>query len=442
MPSNPYYVNPNANVWSNSMSKITAALDTRRAKDEEEKAKQKAEARYQKFLEDYDEAMDGGNARGMNRLGIKYPEFAAVSKGALGILESENDQRKIGREKEFGNRLFDYINEDDPMAQKEMLINNIESLESQGRDATHHKRLLAAHDEDPTKGQKLAEWQWGSIVGDKEFDRYQKTFNQGGSNDHGKVQRSNPVGGGAMQLVFEDGTVGFREPGGESITDPVEVRKEMAKAIQAGIDETSAKAGGRTRSKNEENLLKDEYETAMLQASSLPSLRHTRQMMEGMKTGGVSGLAIKMRQKYGGQSADEGLVSYNMLMDAVKQIRPAFGGNPSANESEVMIRAAANTGASMESNMALYDELIAAAENRMNMMRDIAEARGDTTVAAMFAGYDDMSLDPETVARKREERKLRKQGGQQPMNVTTQAEFDALPSGAFYLEDGKQYRKP
>ena len=30
----------------------------------------------------------------------------------------------------------------------------------------------------------------------------------------------------------------------------------------------------------------------------------------------------------------------------------------------------------------------------------------------------------------------------QPSEITTQEEFDALPSGAVYLEDGQQYRKP
>jgi hypothetical protein len=35
-----------------------------------------------------------------------------------------------------------------------------------------------------------------------------------------------------------------------------------------------------------------------------------------------------------------------------------------------------------------------------------------------------------------------KYGTQQVMEVTTQAQYDSLPSGATYSEDGKRYRKP
>jgi hypothetical protein len=33
-------------------------------------------------------------------------------------------------------------------------------------------------------------------------------------------------------------------------------------------------------------------------------------------------------------------------------------------------------------------------------------------------------------------------GGASIPTVSTQAEFDKLPKGAVYMEDGKQYRKP
>ncbi len=170
---NPYYIDPRADVYSRGISSITQALEGRRARESEEKAKQKAEARYDSFIQEYDAAMASGDPRAINKLSIKYPEYAAASKGALAILEDESDESKIGREKEFSGRLFDYLGEENPLKQREMILGNIENLESQGRDATHQKRLLQQHDQDPTKGKELAEWEFGKIVGDKEFKRYQ-----------------------------------------------------------------------------------------------------------------------------------------------------------------------------------------------------------------------------------------------------------------------------
>lgn len=60
----------------------------------------------------------------------------------------------------------------------------------------------------------------------------------------------------------------------------------------------------------------------------------------------------------------------------------------------------------------------------------------DRGIKNQVASYPQI-FDPQKYA----ESKARKQGGQ-PREITTKAQFDALPSGAVYLEDGKQYRKP
>ena len=64
-----------------------------------------------------------------------------------------------------------------------------------------------------------------------------------------------------------------------------------------------------------------------------------------------------------------------------------------------------------------------------------AETDGKKTRKSMEGIVDRLGLNPADVF-------TDAQDSTAPPSITTQAEYDALPSGALYTEDGQQYRKP
>jgi len=63
----------------------------------------------------------------------------------------------------------------------------------------------------------------------------------------------------------------------------------------------------------------------------------------------------------------------------------------------------------------------------------------------LYDNLQDMGYSPEQIKKSSAAHEYTPYGGQPQSalkEVKTQAEFDALPSGSEYLEDGKKYRKP
>ena len=66
----------------------------------------------------------------------------------------------------------------------------------------------------------------------------------------------------------------------------------------------------------------------------------------------------------------------------------------------------------------------------------------DSRRKVLYNNLQDMGLKPEQIKERSTQRPYEPYAGEQIPTVTTQEQFNALPPGAYYLEDGKRYQKP
>ena len=174
----------------------------------------------------------------------------------------------------------------------------------------------------------------------------------------------------------------------------------------------------------------------VLAAESTAPLRRAIELIEFVPTGGFDAAALKAKQMFGIESADEGELS-NMLGKAVlSQLRETFGAAFTEREGDRLNDIEASFGKSPEANKRLLEQTLAIAENTAQRALKAAEERGDTRMVEDIQGLLDFSLtpEPETVTETTD---------QNPV-IGTKAAYDSLTSGALYVNQttGKLMRKP
>ena len=77
-----------------------------------------------------------------------------------------------------------------------------------------------------------------------------------------------------------------------------------------------------------------------------------------------------------------------------------------------------------------------------NYSADTYNALLDSRRRVLYNNLQDMGQTPEQIKEKAAQKPYEPYVGEQVPTVTTQEQFNALPPGAYYLEDGKRYQKP
>ena len=235
---------------------------------------------------------------------------------------------------------------------------------------------------------------------------------------------------GASRLYAPDGTL---------VTDPAQRKAILDTALAEGIAYESDISQGRERGTSQEKRIQLAIDDGIDAAQRIPKLREARNILETVGTGSMNAVALAFKQRLGIASADESQLIYELAKNVLSQLKPTFGAAFTAREGDLLRRIEANTNNSTEGNMRLLDELLSALELDVNRARLEARENKDTRSLNAIDGY----LSQQFAALESGETPAPPTSGSLPM-ITTQSAFDALPSGAQYIEDesGTIYRKP
>lgn len=235
------------------------------------------------------------------------------------------------------------------------------------------------------------------------------------------------------------GQVDVRDPAGRVVTGDERVKvlqaAQQSGIVQAGDKATAIKEAERKALAStagdvvaaEKSALRGQgaIDTAFETGEGIPVLNRALDLLDSVKTGGFEQAKLRAAQAFGIEGADEGELS-NLLGKAVlSQLRVTFGAAFTASEGEGLARIEAGFGKNPESNRRLLENALAT--TRRSVKRGIR--------AAKRAGQDEEAADLQELLDAVLETTATLDTGT-AATVTSQAEFDALPSGATFIEDG------
>jgi len=117
---------------------------------------------------------------------------------------------------------------------------------------------------------------------------------------------------------------------------------------------------GRTRKENEAQItrLTGFADSGLTAAQAHTTTKRSLELLDQIETGGFEGVALRARQLFGIQSADEAELSTGMLRVVLAQLKPVFGAAFTRAEGESLKAIEANIGKSTEGNKRLLRQLL------------------------------------------------------------------------------------
>jgi len=201
------------------------------------------------------------------------------------------------------------------------------------------------------------------------------------------------------------------------------VTPETVAASEATIKQSGAEGGA--LGKGQEERAQDQISRGLEIAKGVPSITRAISLLESVDTGGFDRAALKAKEVFGIESGDEGELS-NLLGKAVlSQLRETFGAQFTVEEGKRLENIEANLGKSPAANRRALKNALTMAKTAAHRAKRLATTRNDVETVEAIDHYLALDL-----------------GAAEPKEITTKEQYDALPSGAIYLEDGQQYRKP
>jgi hypothetical protein len=134
---------------------------------------------------------------------------------------------------------------------------------------------------------------------------------------------------------------------------------------------------GEERAKGEEKRAADLIDRGVLAAESTAILRRGIELMDLVKTGGMAGAAIAVKNFFGVEGADEGELSANLGKAVLSQLRETFGAQFTEAEGARLMRIEAGIRKSPETNIRLLKQALRIAERTAKRARKKALDQGD-----------------------------------------------------------------
>lgn len=265
-----------------------------------------------------------------------------------------------------------------PIDRQNIAINKrIETLESQGRDATQTRELLALPEEqrlDGLRGVQLAalpnQTRLKFVTG--EFDRNRiKSF----------APRANAEGGLSVPQVAADGSVTFVPVPGSVAETSVEkgarVAGEKKVLEEVKTTETERREVKKLTAKRKQSFVDSGLEAA----DSLANIRRSIELLDDVKTGGLDAALLRGKQLFGIETADEAELSAGLGKAILSQLRPIFGAAFTEAEGARLERIEAGFGKSTEGNKRLLKQLMKIVNRSAKRGLASAEDLGDSFTA-------------------------------------------------------------
>ena len=173
-------------------------------------------------------------------------------------------------------------------------------------------------------------------------------------------------------------------------------------------------------------------------ARGIPTVRRSIELLDEVKTSGVRATALRAKQFFGVEGADEAELSANLGKAVLSQLRATFGAQFTEKEGARLERIEAGFGRSVAGNRRLLGQLKTVLDQRVATARRRAEALDDQDTLEEL----DEILSTDLTPIEQQQEAAPDTGGVPSIN--TQAEFDALPSGTRYVDaqTGRAATKP
>lgn len=174
---------------------------------------------------------------------------------------------------------------------------------------------------------------------------------------------------------------------------------------QVGESQRKVKLG-ETRGKEQAGIEAVSIQEGRDAAKGIPVLKRSIALLDEIKTGGFNSAAIKAKQFFGFESADEGELSANLGQAVLGDLRATFGAAFTEKEGARLESIRANLGRSPAANRRLINQALQIAENAAERAADDALAAGDTRTFEEIQGLLDFRIQDEAPTQGR------RQGGQ------------------------------
>jgi hypothetical protein len=365
--------------------------------------------------------------------GYSMPEWEAKQAENRRLQEAERKQQLIQDAYTVQQQLMAY-KQGDPRAIQSaegLLQNRLDKLREQGIDSTETFQML----QQIRSGDVDSALRDASIVVDfanelgltgsmNQMPAALRTFNsmtEGLSEDERERAR-------LIQL-------GLEPRAGMSANERIAQDPDLMRAV---LGFTADKAGATESGKDIEARRTQRINWGYDAAKGLPTAKRALELLQKVKTGGVDAIDIRTRQKLGAESADQGELA-NLLGKAVlSQLKATFGAQFTEKEGRLLMDIEAGINKGEGTNIRLLNQLVK--RGQVYAKRAIEDATsGDNPDYRTAAAIQELlELD---LGEGDDWLGLGGQDNGTPV-VRSQADFDALPSGAIFIEDGKQYRKP
>lgn len=156
-------------------------------------------------------------------------------------------------------------------------------------------------------------------------------------------------------------------------------------------DKTIAKETGAGNIKRAQ----DYVDRGVTAAEGIPNVRRALTLMNDIQTGGVDKVAIRARQLFGIEGADEGELSYNMGKAVLSQLKDTFGAAFTLKEGERLEKLEAGLGRSPETNKRILAQALQVMETKAKRGADAARELDDDFAAQDIEKYLSMELVPD-----------------------------------------------
>jgi len=452
MAQNPFYVDP-GNDYSSGLAGLSNTIaNVRQAKiqeAEQQRRQQQVDRAQQRFEEVQgaaQQAFASQNPDEVAKIAIKYPEITEMLKQTTGLKDDMQNREALGFTRAFATA--------SPESRPALYEQRIKSILDRGGDPSHTIQSYQDYQRDPEAETRDVVSYWAGIdpkgysvysdeqkakqraaLEQQKFDQQQQMFQQAESGRNARASARNAATGAAAGGLGKPTAhmQDFKQYQTLKESDP-----EAAKAFGQAAGFVSKE--GRELSPGVQTRLAKTIDSAVAAENSIGRFNNLADDIEKSDLGGGV-LAGSWNEK-----AKEILGSQDDVTELRKQFAQVRASQASAN---------LPPGAASDADVALA--LGPIPSDNANKKILASYLRGQAKLSKINADFHNFKADyiSETGSERGMLQAWKEQGksgapakpapASQPASppaVTTQAQFDALPSGAVYLEDGKQYRKP
>jgi hypothetical protein len=318
--------------------------------------------------------LQSGDPAAIAEFALQNPE---VSQELTGAAKFRNEQTK----ENYVQSIFEALQNPDKIEditekrQRFLRAQGLSPEETQETDA-----FLEKYRDDPEKALKSLEQELAWMAPDR-YKQYAESI--------GKSTKPTPRQKTGAFLVRDKDTGETKIATG--VFDPIkgtlttETATLGASELISKVGETAAETTERkvleerrkTRAKGEEKRATDLIERGVLAAESTAVLRRGLDLMDLVKTGGVAGAAMAVKNFFGVEGADEGELSANLGKAVLSQLRETFGAQFTESEGKRLARIEAGIRKSPETNIRLLKQALRIAERTAKRARRKALDQGD-----------------------------------------------------------------